>query len=123
MKQKTLKYPWLDEYLMSKAGATKDFKEEWMAYRYMLCGKMFAMQADDNHKRAIINLKLEPTNGAFLREQFPDITPGYYMNKVHWNSVYLDGEVPDEILKEMIDESHAILLASLTKKQQKEILG
>ena len=123
IKNKTSNYPWLDKYLMSKPGATKDFKEEWLATRYMLFGKMFAMQGDDNTARAVITLKLHPTNGAFLREQYPDIIPGYYMNKNHWNSVYLNGKVPDIVLKSMIDESHAILLASLTKKQQKEITG
>ena len=121
MKNETLNYPWLDEYLLAKVGTRKDFKEEWLAYRYRLGDKMFAMLGDDNNKRAIISLKLQPVTGAFLREQFTDIIPGYYLNKVHWNSVYLDGSVPDEVLKDMIDESHALILASLTKKQRSEI--
>lgn len=45
------------------------------------------------------------------------------MNKQHWNSVYLDGEVPDDILKQMIDMSYELVLNSLSKKMQKDIIG
>ncbi len=116
-------YEWLDEYCRSKQGAEKDFKEEWNATRYMLKGKMFAMQGNDKSGRAIITLKLEPSHGQLLREQYEDIIPGYYMNKDHWNSVYLDGKTPDDLLQDMIDESHALILNSLSKKDQQEILA
>jgi predicted DNA-binding protein (MmcQ/YjbR family) len=106
---------------MSKQGATKDYKEEWQATRYMVGGKMFAMQGDDNTNRPIITLKLLPADGDFLRRRYEDIIPGYYMNKEHWNSVYLDGAVPDGIVRDMIDKSYSILFVSLTKKLQKEI--
>jgi predicted DNA-binding protein (MmcQ/YjbR family) len=108
---------------MSKQGVTKDYKEEWQATRYMVGGKMFVMQGNDNTKRPIITLKLIPADGYFLRYQYEDIIPGYYMNKEHWNTVYLDGTVPDNIVRDMIDKSHSILFASLTKKAQKGITG
>ena len=88
-----MKYTWIDEYLLGKPGVTKDFKE------------------------------LEPADGDFLRQQYEDIIPGYYMNKIHWNSVKADGEVPDDLLKDMLDKSYRLVLASLSKKKQKEILG
>lgn len=44
------------------------------------------------------------------------------MNKEHWNSLYLEGDVPDEVLKDMLDKSYNLVLASLSKKLQKEIL-
>ena len=118
-----MNYPWLDEHCMSKKSATKEYKEEWQATKYMIGGKIFAMQGDDNTKRPIITLKLLPAEGDLLRKQYKDIVAGYYMNKEHWNSVYLDGSVPDEIVRDMIDKSYAILFASLTKKMQKEITG
>jgi Uncharacterized protein conserved in bacteria len=118
-----MNYPWLDEYCMSKKSATKEYKEEWQATKYMIGGKIFAMQGDDNTNRPIITLKLLPAEGSSLRKQYEDIVAGYYMNKEHWNSVYLDGSVPDEIVRDMIDKSYAILFASLTKKMQKEITG
>ena len=70
-----------------------------------------------------ITLKLEPEEGDFLRSQYEDIVPGYYMNKMHWNSVKPDGEVPDELLKDLLDKSYQLVLKSLSKKKQKEILG
>ncbi|NDL67860.1 MmcQ/YjbR family DNA-binding protein [Anaerotalea alkaliphila] len=115
-------YEWLDAYCLSKKGAEKDFKEEWNATRYMLRGKMFAMLGGDKEGRPIVTVKLEPLHGEVLRDRYKDIIPGYYMNKVHWNSLYLEGEVPDGVLEEMLDESYGLLLASLSKKAQKEIL-
>lgn len=67
--------------------------------------------------RDIITLKLEPSDGDFLRNQYEDIIPGHYMNKVHWNSIYLDGKVPIDIIKESIDKSYHLVLAGLTKKK------
>ena len=116
-----MNYPWLDEYCLSKKGATKEYKEEWEATRYMVGGKMFAMQGDDNTNRPIVTLKLLPADGNFLRNQFKDVIAGYYMNKDHWNSVYLDGSTPDAIVRDMIDKSYSIVFLSLTKKAQKEI--
>lgn len=116
-----MKYEWLDEYCLSKKGAEKDFKVEWNATRYMIRGKMFAMQGGDKYSKPIITVKLEPLFGELLRKQYKDIIPGYYMNKEHWNSLYLDGDVPDDVLKDMLDKAYNILLASLSKKVQNEI--
>lgn len=118
-----MKYEWLDKYCFSKKGTVKDFKVEWDATRYLIGGKMFALQGGDKDKKAIITLKCEPPFGQFLREQHQHIVAGYYMNKVHWNSVYLDGDVPDDVLKQMIDMSYELVLKSLSKKKQKEIIG
>lgn len=118
-----MNYEWLDEYCISKRGVQKDFKAEWNATRYMLNGKMFAMQGGDKNGKPIITVKLDPMFGQFLRSQYRDIVPGYYMNKEHWNSLYLEGNVPDEVLKEMLDQAYQIVLKSLSKKMQMEIGG
>ena len=117
-----MRYTWLDEYVMSKKGVTKDLQESWNWIRYHIGGKMFAAVClDDEDKPYYINLKLEPMEGAFLREQYEDIIPGYYSNKIHWNSVKPDGEVPDELLKNLLDKSYQLVFDGLTKKKQKEI--
>lgn len=117
-----MSYPWLDEYLMSKKGVTKDFKEEWQWTRYFIGGKMYvAICKNESGKDYLITLKLDPMDGEFLREQYKDIIPGYYMNKIHWNSVKIDGVVPDEILRDMIDKSYKLVFKGLTKKLQQEI--
>ena len=116
-----MKYEWIDSYCLAKKGAEKDYKLEWQATRYMIRGKMFAMQGGDKYGKPIITVKLEPAFGSLLRQQYQDIVPGYYMNKEHWNSLYLDSDVPDEVLKDMLDKSYQILLNSFSQKVQKEI--
>lgn len=118
-----MRYPWIDAYLMAKPAVTKDFKPEWNWIRYMIGGKMFAAVLQDfDGKPYYINLKLEPSEGELLRRQYPDIVPGYYSNKQHWNSVNPDGEVPDELLKQMLDQSYSLVLHGLSKKKQQETL-
>lgn len=119
-----MKYEWIDEYLLSKPGVTKDLQQEWNWIRYKIGEKMFAaICLDDSDKPYYITLKLEPLEGEFWRKQYEDIILGYYMNKVHWNSVKADGEVPDDILREMLDKSYELILGSFSKKKQKEITG
>lgn len=119
-----MRYDWIDEYLLSKPAVTKDLQIEWNWIRYKIGDKMFAaILLDDDNKPVYINLKLEPTEGEFLRGQYPDIIPGYYSNKRCWNSVKCDGEVPDALLKSLLDKSYRLVLASFSKKRQREILG
>ncbi|MCI9527274.1 MAG: MmcQ/YjbR family DNA-binding protein [Lachnospiraceae bacterium] len=119
-----MRYVWMDEYLLDKPGVAKDFKEEWNWIRYQIGGKMFAaLCLGEDDEPCYITLKLEPSEGDFLRQQYEDIIPGYYMNKVHWNSVKPDGEVPDGLLKDLLDKSYQLVLGGLSKKKQQEILG
>ncbi len=118
-----MKYEWIDEYLLGKPGVTKDLQPEWNWIRYQIGGKMFAaICRDDDNKPVYITLKLEPLEGEFWRKQYEDIIPGYYMNKVHWNSVKADGSVPDDVLKDLLNKAYGIVLGSFSKKKQKEIL-
>lgn len=117
-----MKYEWLNEYCLNKKGAEKDFKVEWNATRYLIRGKMFIMQGGDKEGTQIITIKCEPSFGRFLRDEYEDIVPSYYMNKKHWNSVYIGGKVPDEVVKQMVDMSYDLILTSLSKKVQKEIV-
>ena len=57
-----------------------------------------------------------------MRQQYADIIPGYYMNKIHWNSINAEGEVPDDLLKDMLDKSYQLVLSGFSKKKQIEIL-
>ena len=119
-----LKYPWIDEYLMAKRGITKDLQPEWNWIRYHIGGKMFAaILLDDNNQPYYINLKLEPLEGELMRKQYPDIIPGYYSNKQHWNSVKSDGDIPDDLLKHWLDRSYSLVLKDFSRQKQREILG
>lgn len=116
------KYTWLDEYFLNKKGATKDYKVEWEATRYLVGGKMFCMVGDNGKGMQIITLKCEPDFGHLLRKQYSDIYPGHYMNKEHWNSIDISGDVPDDVVRQMADSSYNLVFGGLTKKLQKEIL-
>ncbi|MCL2071978.1 MAG: MmcQ/YjbR family DNA-binding protein [Oscillospiraceae bacterium] len=118
-----MKYEWLESHATSKKGAYKEWKPEWEVHRYMLRDKMFIMHGGDSTGKEIITLKLDPAEGQFLRKQYEgDIIPGHYMNKEHWNSVYVDGNVLDEVLRDMVDKSYSLILSGFSKKAQKEIL-
>jgi len=116
-----MKYFWIEQYCMNKKGVIQDYKMEWDATRYLLEGKMFVMIGQNKEKRDIISLKLESTYGHFLRNEYKDIVPGYYLNKEHWNSIDLNGDLEDNLLKELIDQSYLLILKSLTKVKRKEI--
>lgn len=119
-----MKYTWIDEFLLGKTGVTKDLQADWNWIRYQIGGKMFAAVClDKDNKPYYITLKLEPLEGEFLREQYEDIIPGYYMNKLHWNSIKADGMVPDELLMDLLDKSYSLVLKGFSKKRQREILG
>lgn len=119
-----MKYEWIDEYLLRKAGVTKDIQEEWNWIRYHIGGKMFAAicRDDDTDEPVYITLKLEPVEGEFYRKEYEDIIPGYYMNKVHWNSVKADGNVPDDVMEDLLDKAYQIVFDSLTKKLRRQII-
>lgn len=123
LKETKMKYDWLDEYALSLLGASKDFKQEWGAVRYLIGNKMFAYRGEHKDGRPLITLKGDPAENEDLRAAYEDIIPGYYANKVVWNSIYLDGKVPEKLLKELVMKAYTLLLNSLPKKQQAEILG
>lgn len=119
-----MRYEWIDEFLLAKKGVTKDLQKDWNWVRYLIGGKMFAAVClGENDKPYYITLKLEPMEGEFFRQQYDDIIPGYYMNKLHWNSINPDGEVPDELLMDMLDKSYHLVLKGFSKKRQAELLG
>ena len=106
----------LDNYLLSKQGATFDypFDEEVRVYR--IADKMFALMVDEENLS--INLKCDPIYAFELRSLYQSIQAGYHMNKKHWNTVRLDGDVDDELLKELIDHSYELVYGKLSKREK-----
>jgi predicted DNA-binding protein (MmcQ/YjbR family) len=82
-------------------------------------GKMFALMNLDGDLS--INLKCNPELALELREKYPCVTPGYHMNKMHWNTVNIDGSVNDKLIKEWIDHSYWLVVSKLTKLQRTQI--
>ncbi|MFJ5790160.1 MmcQ/YjbR family DNA-binding protein [Lysinibacillus sp. NPDC097162] len=105
-------------FCLKLRGTTHDYKEEWQADRYHIGGKMFAMMGGDATRKPIITLKCEPSRAEELRETYEGIIPGYYMNKTHWNSIYMDANIPEDLLENLIQHSYDLVFAKLTKKAQ-----
>jgi predicted DNA-binding protein (MmcQ/YjbR family) len=79
-------------------------------------GKMFATLAPDGESWSG-NLKCDPHWALTLRKQYPGlIEPGYHMNKRHWNTVSLDGSLPDRLVREMLDLSYALASSAIPEK-------
>jgi predicted DNA-binding protein (MmcQ/YjbR family) len=79
-------------------------------------GKMFALLAfEEVPPRA--NLKCDPDLALELRDRYEQVEPGYHMNKKHWNTIVLDGVIPDDEIRKMIDHSYDLVVASLPKKK------
>lgn len=121
------KYEWLDSYLSLKNGCKKDYKTEWGWHRYQVGEKMFAAvcQPGKEHKgydcRELLTLKCEPAYSELLQKEYPDVVGGFYMDKRNWISVFLDGEIPDDVLRSLCDDSYNLVFKKLTKKLQREI--
>lgn len=75
--------------------------------------KIFALLFLDDPQ---INLKCDPEKAIELREQYAAVLPGYHMNKLHWNTVILDGSIPPGLLKEWIDHSYELVSGRKRKK-------
>ena len=111
----------LAAYLLAKKGATEETPFGPEALVYKVVGKMFALVAweeDPLH----VSLKCEPGQAMFLRDMYPAVRPGYHMNKTHWNTVTLDGTVPDEEVRAMIDDSYDLVVKGLTRAQREALL-
>lgn len=123
------RYPWLDETLLALPGCEKDFKAEWGWHRYQVGGKLFAATCapGPEHKviggHEILSVKCDPQLSELLRSQYPDIVPGFYMDKRCWISILLDGSVPDDLLRKLCADSYSLVFSKLTKKAQRLIAG
>jgi predicted DNA-binding protein (MmcQ/YjbR family) len=94
----------LREYCISKKNATEGFPFGEDTLVFKTDGKIFALVNLDGDLS--INLKCEPAFAIELRERYTSVTPGYHMNKKHWNTVQLDGSIPDKEIFSWIDHSY-----------------
>lgn len=103
-------------------GSTYDFQEDWQADRFMVGGKMFAMIGENKEGTPILSLKCDPFRSEVLRSEYNEINPGYYMNKTHWISISINGEISSDMFTELIAHSYQLVFSGLTKKLQRDIL-
>ncbi len=104
----------LREYCLQKPGATEGFPfgEETMVFK--VGEKIFLLVGLDQGDR--FNAKVDPDTAVEWREQYDEITPGFHMNKKHWNTVRIDGGLKNSFIREIIDHSYAIVFKALPAK-------
>ena len=121
-------YPWIDDDLLQKPGVTKDLQPDWNWIRYQIGGKLFAAVCSPGpeHKtyggHDLVNLKCDPAKAELLRTQYPDILPGFYSDKRTWIACFLDGALPDALLRELCGASHRLVVEKLPKYVQRELM-
>lgn len=105
---------------LALAGATSDhpFGPDTEVFR--VGGKIFALMGGGEDARRV-NLKCDPGLAPALREAYVSVIPGYHMNKRHWNTVELDGDVPDDVLGDLVEDSYDLIVAKLPKAVQRGV--
>jgi predicted DNA-binding protein (MmcQ/YjbR family) len=111
----------LREYCLKKKGTSEDFPFDDKALVFKVGPKMFAL-TNINKKPLCVNLKCDPMLAVQFRQEFKSVEPGYHMNKTHWNTIYLDGSIPDEKIKWMIDHSYELVFNGLKKADRESLL-
>ena len=87
---------------------------------FKVAGKMFALSREDAEPLSV-SLKCEPLLAQQLRAAHPAITAGYHLNKRHWNTVVLDGSIPDQMVAEMIEDSYDLVVSRLPRAQRQAL--
>lgn len=109
------------EYCLSKKGVTESFPFDEQTIVFKVMGKMFALSGLE-HQPAKANLKCDPERSIELREEYDGLIYGaFHMNKLHWNTVELEMNIPHKLVLDLIDHSYDLVVSKLTKKLKFEL--
>jgi predicted DNA-binding protein (MmcQ/YjbR family) len=111
----------LREHCLSFNGAEETFPFGPENSVFKVEGRIFAISRLDGDPLRV-SLKCEPVLAEQLREQHAAVIPGYHLNKRHWNTVILDGSLPDDLVGDMIEDSYDLIVSSLPKARRR-LLG
>ena len=95
-------------------GAVEDYPFGDEVAVYKVGGRMFALVSLDGDPGSV-NLKCDPDLALELRARYPAVRPGYHQDKRHWNTVELDGSIPESELREMIEQSYELVVSRLPR--------
>ena len=108
-------------YCLLKAAVTESFPFDQVTLVFKVGGKIFATLRLDKQPLAI-NLKCDPERSVELRDSYQSVIPGYHSNKKHWNTIEVNGEIPKEVIYELIDHSYILVISKLTKMVREKYL-
>lgn len=109
------------DYCLSLKGVEEKFPFGENVLVFYVGDKMFCLT--DIELFDMINVKCDPDQAVILREKYPDVVPGYHMNKKHWNSIRMNGSIPDKLIKEWIHDSYQLVINGLPKKIRSGLVG
>lgn len=108
------------DYCMSKPGAEQSVDNQWNANQVKVGEMMFAM-VSPLRERPAITLKTSPELAEELRNKHPEIVPAEHMNKAHWNTIFLDGDLPDSHFYHLIDSSYQLVVTALPEEVRQDL--
>jgi len=107
----------LKERCLALPGAMEEFPFGDEVSVFKVGGKMFALCPLDGEPLQL-SVKCDPEFAVQLRASYPAVAPGYHLNKRHWNTITLDGSVPDEMVTDLLGDSYDLVVASLPKARR-----
>ena len=110
----------LRAWCLRQAGANEDFPFGPEHSVFKVAGKMFALSALDRTPLEV-SVKCEPELAVSLRASYPAIRPGYHLNKRHWNTITIDGSLPDQLLRDLIEDSYDLVVSALPKRTRDQL--
>ena len=108
------------KYCFKKKGVWEDFPFDDVTMVMKVGSKMFTLISLDKQPLRM-NLKCDPFVAQGLRVKYKAVIPGYYMNKEHWNTIILDGSIPDKVVFGMINDSYELVFKGLKKSEKERI--
>ena len=110
----------LRAWCLEQAGAVEEFPFGPQTSVFKVARKIFAISALDRTPLDV-SVKCEPELAAALRRSYPAIRPGYHLDKRHWNTIVLDGSLPDPLVRDMIEDSYDLIVSALPKRVREEL--
>ena len=110
----------LHDWCLEQNGAVEDFPFTLEHSVFKVNGKMFAISALEREPLEV-SVKCEPELAVELRNSYSAIRPGYHLNKRHWNTITLDGSLPDQLVRDLIEDSYDLVVSKLPKRAQAEL--
>jgi len=109
------------KYCMEKKSTTESFPFGESTLVFKVSGKMFLLMSLDSLPLQF-NVKCDPEKAEELREEYSSIIPAFHMNKKHWNTIILNGQINTRLVREMIDASYRLVVQSLPLKERKKLI-
>ena len=110
----------LRAWCLAQAGAVEDFPFGPGPSVFKVARKIFAISALDRTPLEV-SVKCDPELAVALRHSHPAIRPGYHLDKRHWNTVTLDGSLPDQLVRDLIEDSYDLIVSALPKRVRDEL--